>query len=135
MRGFVGLALCVAVMAAEAQTVQKCVDAKGHVTLTSGSCPTGQRETGRYDATPERETAAQRRRKAELQQWERDQAARRAAASQTYWIPGPRTASENRQQRCAAAKQARDSALAALGLRRTHDQLRYWDDYVYERCK
>lgn len=44
-------------------------------------------------------------------------------------------ATESRDRRCEAAKRTRDEALGRLGLKRTHEDLRRWGDYVYERCK
>jgi len=116
------------------QTVQKCVGRGGEITLTSGSCPSGQQQAASYDATPERISPEQARRAAELERWQRAQDAQRANPSaSTHWTPS--SGQESRHARCEAAKRRRDREIAALGLRRTHADLRRWDDYVYERCK
>lgn len=129
------LALGLVVFPVGAQSVQKCVGRNGDITLTSGTCPEGQREVASVDARPERETAEQARRRAELRQWEQQQAARRAAGSVTYYNAPTRTVSQSRHQRCDAAKAWRDAQVERVGLRRTHAQLRQWDDYVYQQCK
>jgi hypothetical protein len=134
MRGCLAIVLAALVWPASAQTVQKCVDAKGHVTLTSGSCPAGQREEASYEATPERHDPAKARRLAELEQWRRAQDARRNQGAPVPRAPQTGTSS-TRHSRCEAAKQYRDRELAALGLKRTHADLRRLGDHVYRQCQ
>lgn len=128
--------LALAVAPAAAQTVQKCIGKGGAVTLTSSACPAGQELAASYDAPPERLTAQQLQRQAELRQLEREQAARRAAQRNTvYYSPPQRSVQNSRHQRCDDAKRWRDAQAERVGLRRTHDMLRAWDDYVYQQCK
>jgi hypothetical protein len=135
-----GLLLTAALAAtpALAQTVQKCTDRNGHITLTSGACPAGQREAASYDATPEVMTAE---RAAELERRRRQDDAnsrylesltpRRSASTTTYRSSG----AASRRSGCDAAKAYRDATLRRVGLKRTHDLLRRLDDQVYEACK
>lgn len=134
MRYFLLLFLCLSALPCHGQTVQKCVDADGNVTLTSHACPSGQAETGSYDAKPERVTPDQRRRQTELTRWQRQQDAQRGARG-TFEAPQIRSSSQSRHDRCAAARRWRDAEIERVGLKRTHAMLRSWDDYVYQQCK
>ena len=131
---WIAVVLSVVMFPAVGQTVQKCVDGKGHVTLTSGACPQGQREAASYDATPERVTPEQLRRQAEMERWQAAQQQRRVAQGATVYH-APRAQGQSRHQRCEAAKRWRDAEIERVGLKRTHAMLRSWDDYVYQQCK
>lgn len=135
-----GLLLVLALPAtpAWAQTVQKCTGPDGHVTLTSGACPDGQRQAASYDATPEVMTPE---RAAELERRRQQD----DANSRYLQSLAPRGGASTRGQRysgrasrhgaCDAAKARREDTLRRVGLKRTHDLLRKLDDQVYEACK
>lgn len=122
-----------------AQTVQKCVDADGHVTLTSGSCGAGQRLAARYDAVPEPAATASvaqadgGRRAAALPgtaghaKAGASRAARGGRASASRTRPGP--------DRCQAARDKRERTLQRVGLKRDFDLLRKLDDDVWNACR
>lgn len=116
------------------QTVQKCVGPGGSITLTSGACSNGQRQAASYDAKPERVTAEQLRRQAELERWQAAQQQRRANQVVNVYN-APRTTVQSRHERCGAAKRWRDAEIERVGLKRTHAMLRSWDDYVYQQCR
>lgn len=136
MRGFVAVLLVAMALPATAQTVQKCVDAKGHVTFTSGGCAAGQAHAASYAAEPERYDPAAARRVAEFERWQRGENARQAASRNSVsWNPPRPAASPSRHSRCEAAKRHRDAQVERLGLSRTHADLRRLDAPVYEACK
>ena len=121
-----------------AQTVQKCVGRDGHITITSGACPDGQRQAASYDATPEvmtPERAAElerRRQQDDANSRYLQSLAPRAGGS----VPGYRTTrGTGNRHGCDTAKARRDATLRRVGLKRTHDLLRRLDDQVYEACK
>lgn len=127
------LSLLCCVAPAPAQTVQKCVAADGHVTLTSAACGAGQRLAARYDAVPEPMPAAA------------SAAADRQAANRPGRAAMPRTVkrrgssratahSRPGADRCEAARSRRERTLQRVGLKRTFDLLRKLDDEVWTAC-
>jgi len=116
-----------------ARTVQKCVDAAGHVTLTSGECGAGDQLVARYDAVPEPVSVAP--------------AATAAAGAAT--VPGPPRGGTSgkrgarrsvpraraRPDACQAARVRREKTLQRVGLKRTFDLLRKLDDEVWAACR
>lgn len=117
---------------AHAQTVQKCIDAAGHVTLTSAECGVGQRLAGRYDAVPEPATAA-RQVDAARQAGPNVGAGVRAGARKAR-PARPRTRGKPAPDRCQAARERREQTLRRVGLKRTFDLLRRLDDEVWAAC-
>ncbi|MEN1956483.1 hypothetical protein [Luteimonas changyuni] len=113
---------------AQAQTVQKCIDAAGHVTLTSAECGDGQRLAERYDAVPEPAAAARQ-----------VNAARQAGPSVRAGVRNarparPRARGKPAPDRCQAARERREQTLRRVGLKRTFDLLRRLDDEVWAAC-
>ncbi len=131
------LALLMATLPAGAQEIHKCV-AAGEVSYQSQPCETGT-AVRTWDARPY-EISPQRQ--AEIDRARRD-SERRQALSQSRPPTRTRTARgwrvpstfNAKHERCVAARRLRDQALDRRGLKRTHADLRRWDDYVYERCK
>ena len=125
-------------MAAEAQTVQKCVARDGHVTLTSGACPNGSRELERREAPPEVLTPARaaeiERRRRDAQRWS-EQQDRAIANRPRVIIRSSGTASDSRNARCDAAKRHRASQRAIRGMGITYLETRQLDEQVYDACK
>ena len=142
-----GVALTVALAVAgvvtapvAAQTVQKCIDADGHVTLTSDSCGAGQRLAARYDAVPEPAAAAP------VAQTDgggprtaaSPRAAGRAKAGSTRAERGGRASASRARpgpDRCQAAREKRERTLQRVGLKRDFDLLRKLDDDVWNACR
>lgn len=130
------IALLLVPLGGHAQQVYKCRAADGSTVYQSQVCETGAPEKA-WDARPH---PVDPRRQAQIERDRRD-AETRAAVRRTQPASARRTASraptaeQSRHARCEAAKRTRDRALERLGLRRTHADLRRWDDYVYERCK
>lgn len=120
---------------AGAGTVQKCVAADGHVTLTSGSCGAGDRLVASYDAVPEDVPAsAQPAAAVPAPATSRGQSATRAVSRGGR---GGSTRSRSRAgpDRCAAARDRRDRTLQRVGLKRNFDLLRKLDDEVWAACR
>ena len=119
-----------------AQHVYKCKAQDGSTAYQSRPCENGAPEktwdAGQYEVSPQRQAEIDRNRRAA----EAYVAVRRSGPAAQYSSTGrSSTAEQGRHARCEAAKLRRDRALEALGLRRTHADLRRWGDYVYERCK
>lgn len=114
---------------AAAQSVQKCIAADGHVTLTSGECGAGERLAASYEAEPEPVAARAAAVASTGQQASRTApAARRTAA-------GRATRARTAPDRCKAARDRRERTLQRVGLKRTFDLLRRLDDEVWEACR
>lgn len=115
---------------AGARSVQKCVAADGHVTLTSERCPEGQRLVDSYEATPEQAPPA-------------PAAASRVARPRAAAARAGRSAGGGRSEgsrirapdRCQAAQARREQTLRRVGLNRTFDLMRKLDAEVWEACK
>lgn len=124
------LALMCCAGPAAAQTVQTCVGADGHVTLTSAACGAGQRLAASRDAVPEPVPAAAPA-----------SAGRRAnggAAPRSVARRGARRAASRSRpavDRCEAARARRERTLQRVGLQRTFDLLRRLDDEVWAACR
>ena len=124
----VALAMMAAPAPAPAQTVQKCVAASGHVTLTSGDCGAGERLTATWDATPEPEPASGPR---------VDDKPRPTASGRSPARSGSHAATRTRApgRRCEAARERRESTLQRVGLKRSFDLLRRLDEEVWAACR
>lgn len=140
-----GVALTVALAVAgvvaapvAAQTVQKCVGADGHVTLTSGSCEAGQRLAARYDAVPEPVATGRVAEAGNGHEAGSPRAAGRAKAGPTRAARGRRASTSRARpgpDRCQAARDKRERTLQRVGLKRDFDLLRKLDDDVWNACR
>lgn len=139
----VALVALVALMAgtlaapAAAQTVQKCIAADGHVTLTSAECGAGERLAASYAAVPEHvapgsAAGADAGRKTPARAAQPGTAARVAPGRSARTAPAHRRSGPDR---CRAARDRRERALARVGLKRTFDLLRKLDDEVWAACR
>ncbi len=127
------LALAV-VFPVSAQHVYKCETA-GETVYQSRPCPSGV-ASRTWDASepvvsPARQTQIQRER---AQAQRRDMATRRERGRAHYVAPR-QTESQRKHARCEAARRERDAYFDRRGLKRTHDELRNWGDYVNRACK
>lgn len=133
---FVGLLLMLSwLVPAAAQTVQKCVDADGRITLTSAACGPGQRLDASYDASPELVPVA-----AEVRATPGSESRPgRANVSRAVAGRSGRTSTRSRSRatidRCEAARARRERTLQRVGLKRTFDLLRKLDDEVWAACR
>ncbi|MEN1959747.1 hypothetical protein WCE41_05340 [Luteimonas sp. MJ246] len=120
-----------------AQTVQKCIDTTGHVTLTSGECADGERLAGMYDAVPEPATAAAAG-KAESRRGQAGASSRSGATARGAAGSARPARAKARGKlspdRCQAARDRREQTLRRVGLKRTFDLLRKLDDEVWAAC-
>ena len=125
-------------LTASAQTVYKCVGARGATVYQDEPCPQGARADKAWDGTAHQTTPEQQRANdARIRLTEQQLAARRArqTSSGSYRSSSAPTASDSRHRRCEAAKRNRDVQLERIGLRRTYDILQRLDAAVYEACK
>jgi hypothetical protein len=114
---------------AASRSVQKCIAADGHVTLTSGACAEGQRLAASYDAVPEASapgpaamaTPRTSSSRAGVASAGGARGARRVAAASSRGVTA--------DKRCEAAQERRDRTLRRLGLKRT------FDDEVWAACR
>lgn len=122
---------------AQAQTVQKCIDTTGHVTLTSGECADGERLAGMYDAVPEPATVSAAG-KAEFRRGQAGASSRSGAAARGVAGSARPARAKARGKlspdRCQAARDRREQTLRRVGLKRTFDLLRKLDDEVWAAC-
>lgn len=119
---------------ASAQQVHKCVEG-GKTAYQSAPCANGAPRKS-WDATPQPETYENRRR---LEQIRQDNRSR--GRGQSYQSPARASASGTvvsqyrEPDRCQAAKDRRDAAYRAVGVRRSFELSRQMDDDVYAACK
>lgn len=109
---------------AGAQSVQTCIAADGHVTLTSDRCAPGERLAGSVAAVPEPE-----RPQAAVPQ------ARPGGAAPRRSAPSARGGARRAPDRCALARQERERTLQRVGLKRTFALLRALDEDVWQACR
>lgn len=131
----IGLALLAGTDAVASQTVQKCVAADGHVTLTSGDCAVGQVLANTYEAVPEAVVASS----TATGHREATTAPRAGTVARERSRASPRTRASSRGKpkpdRCQAARDRREQTLRRVGLKRTFDLLRKLDDEVWAACR
>jgi hypothetical protein len=130
----IGLAVSGSIGQAAAQSVQKCVAADGHVTLTSGACADGQVLAKTYDAAPE-QIAANAGRTSQQREARPSQSASSARSGSRG---APRASGSRRKpapDHCQAARDRREQTLRRVGLKRTFDLLRKLDDEVWAACR
>ena len=122
---------------AASQTVQKCIAADGHVTLTSGACADGHRLAGTYDAVPEASepvVAAQARLRASPRASGYPAPAQVAPRVRSRVSRSP-AGNNTAAKRCKSAREHREQTLRRVGLKRTFDLLRRLDDDVWAACR
>ncbi|MGY1457579.1 hypothetical protein ACW5F0_02870 [Luteimonas sp. A534] len=132
----VGVAMPGSIAPAAAQTVQKCIDADGHVTFTSGACADGHLLANTYDAVPEPAANAAAARPVP-QQRQTGASSRSATTARTgsRTTRPARTTTRGKSDRCQAARDRREQTLRRVGLKRTFDLLRKLDDEVWAACR
>lgn len=128
----VAVALAAAAPCASAQAVYRCVQKGKPVSFQSEPCGGNARTTDIRGYVPERtptanELAWQRYRT------EQEMAARNAAARQAS--VGTTVNLSVDEPSCAQTKAARDAWERRMGLKRSLDGMRYWQDRVYEACR
>lgn len=141
MKGFLAIALLIAVCPVGAQNLYRCVDYQGAVSIQDAPCPPASRETRRVAVDAYEETATSRAARAAAVH--RAQAAREIgsfrpashAVRRTPTRPLPWEPDSQGDHACASAKRYRDSVLNAAGLNRTFELLRSLDDAVYRACR
>ena len=131
--------LLAAALPVAAQTVQKCIAANGHVTLTSEACGAGERLAGSYDAAPEPVTAGTAAAAGTRGGSRAPARASRTGMATRGTSARVRTATTTRARvqadRCQAARDRRERTLARVGLKRSFDLLRKLDDEVWAACR
>jgi len=140
MKWFLAMALLVAVPPTGAQSLYRCVDYKGGISIQDAPRPASSRETRRVAVSAYEETASSRAaRSAALQ---RAQASRQAGS----FVPGTRARisgpaspmpwePDRNNKACEDAKAYRERMLQILGLKRTYEDLQALDEGVYRACK
>lgn len=118
---------------ATAQTVYRCVQKGKPVSLQSTPCGAGAATTKTLDYVPERTPTANelawKRYRIEREMQARSQAQRaRAASGSAAVLPAGGSA-------CERAKAERDAWERRVGLNRTIDGLRAWQEHVYRACR
>ncbi|TDK23366.1 hypothetical protein E2F46_10610 [Luteimonas aestuarii] len=120
---------------AQAQQVYKCAGKDGASSSQSHPCEGSASKT--WDASeryvwPADQARIDRQRNGDIMAWQQ-----RSRRTQPPIDAGPAGPAESRQRRarCDGARRERDAYFERRGLRRTHDELRRWDDHVQDRCK
>ena len=119
---------------ASAQIVSKCPDGKGGHVYQDAPCRHGRAERewdgAAHRLTPERQAQIEAERQRRTKTVSRPSGPDRRAIHRD----GRTTASQRQASRCEAAKSRRKSELDRLGLRRTYDILRRFDEEVKRAC-
>lgn len=110
-----------------AETLYRCIDARGQVSYQSQTCAMGQRLDRTLEYRPDPVSPA-RMRPATAK------ARTSAARNSRPRITGERSA-DTANARCRASKASRDAGLQQLGLSRTYDQLSRLDAQVRAACR
>ena len=118
--------------AASAEAVYRCVQKGKPVSLQSEPCDSRAKTTSIRGYVPERAPTANelpwQRYRTEQEMAARNAAARQASLTTTVNLPADKPS-------CAQTKAARDAWERRMGLRRSLDGMRYWQDRVYEACR
>lgn len=134
MKWIFGVLLAGLAASSGAQSVYKCRDAKGQPVYQSEPCPEAEK---RWDTQPSTTT---------WDDYYKRQAADRKIASDRRAVrqgnqrllSGEATGAEvsvRNAGACETAKQQRAAAYERMGMRRTMQASRYWDDLVWDACK
>jgi hypothetical protein len=117
---------------APAQSVYRCVQKGKPVSLQSEPCDSKATTTGIRGYVPERTPTAHelawKRYRTEQEMAARNRAARQSSITTTVNVPVD-------NPDCAQAKAARDAWERQMGLQRSIDGMRYWQDRVYRACR
>lgn len=140
MKGLMTVLLLTVAGPVGAQSLYRCVDYQGAVTVQDEPCPPASRETKRVAIDAYEETVTSRAaRRAAVQ---RAQASRQAgsfvpasqARASRQGSPMPWSPDRNNKA-CEDAKAYRETMLRILGLKRTYEDLQRLDARVYEACR
>lgn len=125
--------LALASTTVSAQAVYRCVQPGKPASYQTDPCPKGTRIDAIRGFTPERNPTANelawKRYRTEREMAVRNRA---SAQQQAQYVAVPDQPSG---PSCADAKAARDAWERRVGLSRTIDQLRWWQDYVQRACR
>ncbi len=146
MKWIFSVLILIAASAHAQDVIRKCVDAKGHASFQSATCPAGSREVKAQTYTPEPPLTYEQQRARALADQKRKQEADTMArmAGRGHRVQSRRTSSsgavipvENTSNaaRCNAAKVRRQRQLDTMGLYRNYDHLSGLDAMVREACK
>lgn len=135
MKWILGLLLAGLAASSGAQSVYKCRDAKGQPVYQSEPCPEAEK---RWDTQPSTTTwddyykrqAADRKIAADS----RHMRARAREISAGYGPAATSVGSPNAEA-CTRAQAARSQAYEAMGVKRTFEASRHWDNVVWNACK
>jgi len=111
-----------------AQAVYKCVEKGKPVSFQTTPCPAAAKIAAIREYTPDRELTAQEKRQREAQWATRRQTQASAAAS----MPIEHTPTVDH---CAMAKADRDRWERTVGMNRTYEGLRAWNERVARACR
>lgn len=123
------LLVVLAVSPTSAETIYRCKVRGGKVAIQNHPCEGGAPLSVRHlDSPPDTADAAVRLRAVQAEMDRRNAQARQPA----YSLGAPRRAA--RFDACEDAKARRDEFFKRVGVRRTFDQLRWWDERVRKAC-
>ena len=135
MKWIFGVLLAGLAVSAGAQSVYKCRDAKGQPVYQSEPCPEAEK---RWDTQPSTTTWDDYyKRQAADRKIAADRRHMRARARDISAGGGPvgTAVTSSNANACSDAKHARDQAYEAMGVSRTFEASRYWDNLVWNACK
>ncbi len=137
-------ALCLAAAPAAAESLYKCTDDKGGVSIQSEPCPKGSTQVWKREATPEAGPSAEElAARAELARAEAARAAEqarlaeaaRAEAEAQRAEAARRAAAPGRKSECRLAHEFNDQALAFPGLDLSERQKAVLKEWVVAQCR
>ena len=135
MKWIFGLLLAWLAASSGAQSVYKCRDAKGQPVYQSEPCPEAEK---RWDTQPSTVTWDDYyKRQAADRKIAADRRHMRARARQLVAGEGPvgTSVTSSNADECTRAKQARAQAYEQMGLSRSFEASRHWDNLVWNACK
>ena len=135
MKWIFGVLLAGLAASSRAQSVYKCRDAKGQPVYQSEPCSGAEK---RWDTQPSTTTWDDYyKRQAADRKIAADRRHMRARARDISAGGGPvgTAVTSSNANACADAKRARDKAYEAMGVSRTFEASRYWDNLVWNACK
>jgi hypothetical protein len=125
--GLVAFATC-----APAESIYRCVQKGKPVSFQSEPCDSRAKTTDIRGYVPERTPTANelawQRYRTDQEIAARNHAVRQSTVTTTVNVPVDNAS-------CAEMKAARDAWERRVGLSRTHDGVRYWQDQVYQACR
>lgn len=124
-----GVAMLLFAAPVQAQVIYKCVEKGKPVSFQTTPCPTAAKVADARAYTPDRELTWQEKRQREAQWATRRQSQASTAAN----IPMP-TVRPSSQSQCELARVQREQWERTVGLNRTYDAVRAWNDRVARAC-